>query len=178
MEHGVHHDVIVDARTPTAAGRGFMFCKDCLNRRDFLAKSALVAATLVLAEDCGDGQIGPPIPKTTPGVDPTIPTSAGVTVNVADFPGFSTFGTIVDLADERAAVRTSATTFVGFSKLCTHQQCETEVRDNQFQCPCHGSIFAADGAVIRGPDVQNNGITPLHQLATTFDSVKGTLTVA
>ena len=36
-----------------------MTCKHCLNRRDFLARTALAAAALVAAEGCGDGQIGP-----------------------------------------------------------------------------------------------------------------------
>ncbi len=155
-----------------------MSCQDCLNRRDFLAKSAMVAAALVIAEGCGDGQIGPPIPKTAAGGDPDLPSTPGVTITVASFPALATTGTIVDIQNQRAVVRTGAATFVAFSKLCTHQQCETEIRSNQFQCPCHGSIFAADGSVIRGPNVENSGITPLHQLATTFDSAKGTLTVA
>ncbi len=155
-----------------------MSCQDCFNRRDFLAKSALAAAALVVAEGCGDGQIGPPIPHVTGGGDPTTPTEPGLTITLANFPGLANVGTLVDIQHERAVVRTGATTFLAFSKLCTHQQCETEIRNNRFECPCHGSIFANDGSVIRGPDVQNNGIGPLHRLAATLSTDGTKLTVA
>jgi Rieske Fe-S protein len=155
-----------------------MSCEDCLNRRDFLAKSAAAAAAIVVAGGCGDGQIGPPIPKVSGTGDPTTPTEPGVTITISNFPGLANAGTLVDIQHERAVIRTSATTFLAFSKLCTHQQCETNIRNNRFECPCHGSIFANDGSVIRGPDVQNSGIGPLLRLATTFNSANGTLTVA
>lgn len=141
-----------------------------MNRRGFLAKSALAAATLVAAEACGDGQIGPPTRS---------PTSIGngVTIKLSDFPGLANVGTVVDIGHERALVRTSATTFHGLSRLCTHQGCDTDVRNNRFECPCHGSIFAADGSVIRGPST-GDSIGPLATLSATFDPTAGTVTVA
>ena len=77
-----------------------MSCEDCVNRRDFLAKSALAAAALVVLDGCGDGQIGPLAPSSSSA-------SGTVTINVADFPGLATVGTVVDIAGERALVRTS-----------------------------------------------------------------------
>ncbi|MDJ0763839.1 MAG: Rieske (2Fe-2S) protein [Myxococcota bacterium] len=35
--------------------------------------------------------------------------------------------------------------------ICTHQQCDVGVGETELPCPCHGSIFDFDGAVIRGP---------------------------
>jgi Rieske Fe-S protein len=155
-----------------------MSCQNCLNRRDFLTKSALAAAALVVAEACGDGQIGPPTPRVAVGGNPDAPTTAGVTITVASFPALATVGKLVDIQTERGLVRIGAATFQGYSKICTHQQCITDIRNNQFQCPCHGSVYAADGTVIKGPDVENSGITPLLALTTTFDPVNGTVTVA
>jgi cytochrome b6-f complex iron-sulfur subunit len=144
-----------------------MSCQNCLNRRDFLAKSAIAAAALLAAEGCGDGQFGPK----------PVAIGSGITITLADFAGLATTGTLVDVGHERGVVRTSATTFLAHSKICTHEGCETDVSNNQFQCPCHGSIFAADGSVIRGPST-GQMIGPLQVLATTYDPTAGTLTIS
>jgi Rieske Fe-S protein len=144
-----------------------MACDHCLNRRDFLAKSALAAAALAVAEACGDGQIGPT----------QVTAGAGKTFPLADFPGLSTVGNLVDIGDQRAVMRTGAATFVCLSKICTHEGCETSVTNNRFECPCHGSIFASDGSVVRGPSTAGS-VSHLQVFETTFDPVAGTLTVA
>ena len=155
-----------------------MPCEDCLNRRAFLAKSALAAAALVAAEACGDGQIGPPIPVRTGGGDPDVPPGGVPPFNVSKFPGLATVGVLVDIGFERAVVRTGATTFLGLSRICTHQGCDTEVVNNRLECPCHGSIFDKDGSVIRGPNIASPPIDPLAKLATTFDPATGIITIA
>jgi Rieske Fe-S protein len=145
-----------------------MSCQDCLNRREFLAKSAAAAAALVAVEGCGDGQIGPT----------AVTLGKGQTINVADYPGLANVGTVVSIEPDRALVRTGATTFTGFSRICTHEGCLTDVRNNRFECPCHGSIFSATGSVVRGPNGQNGGIGPLQTLNATFNQTAGTVTVA
>ncbi len=35
--------------------------------------------------------------------------------------------------------------------ICTHLQCAVRYSGRDFECPCHGSRFTLDGAVIRGP---------------------------
>ena len=155
-----------------------MPCEHCINRRDFLAKSALAAAALAVVDGCGDGQIGPAAPRNTTGGDPNVPIGGPVTIKVSDFPGLATVGTVVDIGHERAAVRTGTSTFHGLSRICTHEQCDVDVRNNRFECPCHGSTFASDGSVIRGPNVSSPPITALRTLATTFDQAAGTLTMA
>ncbi len=37
------------------------------------------------------------------------------------------------------------------STVCTHLGCIVKPVDNGFDCPCHGSKFAKDGAVLKGP---------------------------
>src|SRR5512146_1331651 len=155
-----------------------MSCQDCLNRRGFLARTAIAAAALIAAEACGDGQIGPPLPHNAGGGDPDIPGGGPVTIQLSQFPALATVGTVVDIGHQRALVRTSDTTFLGLSRICTHQQCDTDVRNNRFECPCHGSIFAADGSVIRGPSIAAPPNTPLRQLAVQVDAQAGTVTVA
>ena len=145
-----------------------MSCQGCLNRREFLARSAVAAAALAGVEACGDGQIGPTAAML----------GGGVTVKLTDFPGLATIGTVVGITADRALVRTSANTFQGFSRICTHQGCLTDVQNNRFECPCHGSIFANDGSVIRGPSIPPFDIQPLSSLATTVNDAAGTVTVA
>ncbi len=42
---------------------------------------------------------------------------------------------------------------IGIVDNCTHLGCTFpwNPTDQQFQCPCHGSLYAPDGSVIRGP---------------------------
>jgi Rieske Fe-S protein len=37
------------------------------------------------------------------------------------------------------------------STICTHLGCVVKPNVEGFECPCHGSRFAADGTVTRGP---------------------------
>lgn len=37
------------------------------------------------------------------------------------------------------------------STVCTHLGCIVKFTPEGFECPCHGSRFAADGSVIKGP---------------------------
>jgi Rieske Fe-S protein len=48
------------------------------------------------------------------------------------------------------------TTFFAISAICTHRKCKLErEQDDTFYCPCHGSIFDADGKVTKGPARRN-----------------------
>jgi cytochrome b6-f complex iron-sulfur subunit len=145
-----------------------MSCEHCVSRRAFLAKSALAAAAMAALDACGDGQIGPS----------AVTLGAGVTIKVADFPALANVGTVVPITGDRALVRTSPTTFQGFSRVCTQQGCITDVTNNRFECPCHGSIFSSDGSVVRGPNIASPPIAPLDKLAATFNQAAGTVTVA
>lgn len=37
------------------------------------------------------------------------------------------------------------------SRVCTHLGCIVQPNASGFECPCHGSRFAADGSVLKGP---------------------------
>ncbi|MBL8941401.1 MAG: Rieske (2Fe-2S) protein [Archangium sp.] len=41
--------------------------------------------------------------------------------------------------------------FTAVWRVCTHGACDVEARENELYCPCHGSRFALDGAVLQGP---------------------------
>jgi Rieske Fe-S protein len=41
--------------------------------------------------------------------------------------------------------------FVVVSPVCKHQGCTVGIEGQRLVCPCHGSTYARDGAVLRGP---------------------------
>ena len=55
----------------------------------------------------------------------------------------------------------TAGVFDAFVARCTHAGCKlSSVTDGRLDCPCHGSRFGLDGAVLRGP-----AMTPLTPVA-------------
>jgi len=127
-------------------------------------------------EACGDGQIGPPLIHTN-AADPLLPPGGPVQIRLSDFPALANTGTIVDIGKERTIMRTGPASFLALSRLCSHQQCDIDIRGDHYECPCHGSQFAADGHVLRGPNIASPPIGPLRSLAVTVDQTGGTLTV-
>ena len=49
-----------------------------------------------------------------------------------------------------------------FSPLCTHLGCgyRWEDADRKFKCPCHGSVYDADGKVLAGPAPRRLDVLP------------------
>lgn len=41
--------------------------------------------------------------------------------------------------------------YAALSPICTHQGCTVGVEGRHLVCPCHGSTYRRDGAVVRGP---------------------------
>ncbi len=44
-----------------------------------------------------------------------------------------------------------ASTVLVLSSQCTHQGCPVDWKGDRFSCPCHGSAFNQEGAVLNGP---------------------------
>lgn len=68
----------------------------------------------------------------------------------ADF----SFGSPTFLPEEKIYVfRDREKGFAAASAVCTHLGCTVKYfgDDQRFHCPCHGSVFAADGVVQHGP---------------------------
>lgn len=72
-------------------------------------------------------------------------------------------------------VRLAETTFVVLSAICTHSGCTVKYSPTRGDvvCPCHGSSFATDGRVTRGP-----AALPLASFATSYDPTAERVTVA
>lgn len=144
-------------------------CAACVSRRQFLARSAMVAATAAVAAACGNGQIGP--------TAVTVPNSNGsgnhlAVITVGKYAGLANTGTLVQINNFVAVKRLGATSFTAFSMVCTHQGCLTSLSGNTFFCPCHGSTFDSNGRATRGP-----ASVPLQQYATSYDAATDELTI-
>jgi len=70
------------------------------------------------------------------------------------------------LGKPAVALQPSPGQFVALSAVCTHLGCVVawKEQDNEFQCPCHGGRFSADGQVLGGPPPK-----PLEPLAVVLD---------
>ncbi|MCE7935975.1 MAG: hypothetical protein DYG96_15480 [Chlorobi bacterium CHB2] len=141
-----------------------------LSRRGFLARA--MAAT-VFATVGGNEVLGRIIPKLNRNA-----TSGLFAVSLEEFTALQQVDGSVRLAitglDHKVLVtRISETEFAAVSEVCTHSGCavgDYNVANKRFQCPCHGSRFAADGSVLRGPAPR-----ALDSYPVTFDASTATI---
>lgn len=91
---------------------------------------------------------------------PAVTAGAGVTVTLpfAQFPalmmpGGSVCGQSMGVANQIIVTRLDAGRAVAVNSTCTHAGCIVAWNgtDQEYDCPCHGSVFAPDGAVKVGP---------------------------
>ncbi|MFQ5795325.1 MAG: ubiquinol-cytochrome c reductase iron-sulfur subunit [Candidatus Bipolaricaulia bacterium] len=114
-----------------------------ITRRRFFTHLGLGSLTLTLgAVTAGGGGLF--YPKITFESSPVF--SAG---QPSDFQ----IGDIGDMGDRRVYIFRDELGFQAISNVCTHLGCKPPWNStrNRFECPCHGSVFARDGAVIKGP---------------------------
>jgi nitrite reductase/ring-hydroxylating ferredoxin subunit len=97
-------------------------------------------------------------PKTTPKATPK-PAGGAKLVKASNTPLAAATdvpvgsGALFEL-DEYVVTQPKANTFIGFTSLCTHEQCPVDVFDTpgEMACSCHSSIFdLTTGAVKSGP---------------------------
>ena len=103
-------------------------------RREVLSSGAAIAAALLVG--CGSGR--------------TANDLVAVTVRKSDIP---VGGGVVRAESGVVITQPQAGTYLGFTSVCTHQQCDVrEVRDDGIFCACHGSLFSiTDGSPTAGP---------------------------
>ena len=66
-------------------------------------------------------------------------------------------GKVIHMGQSKIAVRrTMSGELHALSAACTHKGCTVTWNDadHTWDCPCHGSMFAADGSVLHGPAVE------------------------
>ena len=147
-----------------ASGEGH--CGGCaaLDRRTFLARTALAGVAAFLAACAAGG-------------DATAPSFSGsLTVTPADFAALAAVGGIARVdggqASPVAVVRVADAQYAAFSLVCPHQHATVNISGAGFRCPQHGAQFAADGHWSGGQPTSN-----LRALSAAFDPATGELTI-
>ena len=154
--------------------------KKATSRRDFLANcaktlggAALYTAILPVIEACTPSSL--PLNPTTPDSNPV---SGSATVSVSDLTDASPakFAKGVVGPDNLPVLitRISDANYHAFSARCTHTGCAVQntAQNGAIPCFCHGSSFALDGTVLKGP-----AATPLTEYTSTYDPTSKTLKV-
>lgn len=134
-----------------------------IDRRQFLARSALLAAAAALAA-CGVNSV------------PTAPGSVNATIKVSDYPALANVGGVALVTvnnQDLAVVRTSTTTFAVLSRVCPHQGGIVNPVSFGFQCPVHGAQFDKNGTWVGGQPTSS-----LQSYTNSYDSTTGVLTIS
>jgi Rieske Fe-S protein len=133
-------------------------------RREFVASAAATLAAFALAA-CGGAADFLTSPVTV----------ASTSIKVSDFPALASVGGIATTSVSGiplAIVRTGASGFSAFSRICPHQGTTIDVQSNGFQCPRHGATFNLSGQWIGGQRTSN-----LVSYPVTYDAASATLTI-
>jgi nitrite reductase/ring-hydroxylating ferredoxin subunit len=134
-----------------------------IGRRQFVAFGAAALAAAALAA-CSAGS------------DLTSPSVVTATsLKLSDFPALASVGGVTTTTVSGvpiAIVRTSASSFSAFSRICPHQGSTINVTTGGFVCPNHGATFNSSGQWTGGQRTSNLRSYPVQ-----YDSAAGTLTV-
>lgn len=148
-------------------------CEDC-SRRAVLKGLAMTAASALVGCPGGDEprpDAAPSSSVTMCGNDLCLDLNDPLNARLANVGGATTARAP---RDTLLIVRTSSSTLVALSAICTHQGCGVryDVSDKLLECPCHGSQFSLGGEVLRGP-----AASPLRTYTTQFDQGMNLLTI-
>ena len=77
-------------------------------------------------------------------------------ISIADNPELADVGSgllFLQASGHKVYVVRTASGFSAVTATCTHAQCQIvwDAGPARYECPCHGSQFAADGSVLRAP---------------------------
>lgn len=134
-----------------------------LGRRQVLAGAGIAVGATAIAACSGSGTKDAP-PAGTPSAGDKPGAALATTSQVPVGAGL--------IVGDVVLTQPTAGVFKGLSTECTHAGCAVSaVTDGKITCPCHGSAFGLDGAVLKGPATK-----PLAPVAVTVqgqDIVEG-----
>lgn len=145
----------------------FTICNGCggadVGRREFISKSALAAAALLLAACASDSATGPDL-------------SGSASIKISDYPALASVNGAAAFTlsgSPIAVVRTGATSFVALSRVCPHQGGLIVANGTSaWRCTEHGAMFNLTGTWTGGERTSN-----MRSYATSYNATTDTLTI-
>jgi Rieske Fe-S protein len=114
--------------------------------RNFAVGGSLLLTAPVLFNSCSD--------DSTEDDNNNNNNTGGNTVDLND-PAYAALKTVGGFAykGDIIIIRSTDTVYLALSKVCTHSQCTVTYNSStsELPCPCHGSKFTKEGAVVNGP---------------------------
>jgi len=114
--------------------------------RNFAVGGSLLLTAPVLFNSCSD--------DSTEDDNNNNNNTGGNTVDLTD-PAYAALKTVGGFAykGDIIIIRSTDTVYIALSKVCTHSQCTVTYNSSSkdIPCPCHGSKFNTEGAVLNGP---------------------------
>jgi cytochrome b6-f complex iron-sulfur subunit len=114
--------------------------------RNFAVGGSLLLTAPVLFNSCSD--------DSTEDDNNNNNNTGGNTVDLND-PAYAALKTVGGFAykGDIIIIRSTETAYLALSKVCTHSQCTVTYNSSSkdIPCPCHGSKFNTEGAVLNGP---------------------------
>jgi len=114
--------------------------------RNFAVGGSLLLTAPVLFNSCSD--------DSTEDDNNNNNNTGGNTVDLTD-PAYAALKTVGGFAYkcDIIIIRSTDTIYIALSKVCTHSQCTVTYNSSSkdIPCPCHGSKFNTEGAVLNGP---------------------------
>jgi cytochrome b6-f complex iron-sulfur subunit len=148
-------------------------------RREFCVQTCQTASLVALAamiEACGGSATSPSSVPLLPTISASVAGGA-ITMTVDAGSPLSAVGraALVQTSSGNVLVaRTAQDSFTALTAVCTHEACTVTGFDNQiYICPCHGSQYSTNGAVVKGP-----APAALRQFPTRFANNVLTITIA
>jgi len=134
-----------------------------MSRRKFFTKTLQTAAVIAIPtafstvlESCKSTVIGPTGNQVLQSVKGSS-SGGNVTINIDGSSPLAKTGSAITVNFSGGVIlvdHPSANVYNALSSICTHQSCQITGYDsgnNQFICPCHGSMFDINGNVTQGP---------------------------
>ncbi|MEI6817180.1 MAG: Rieske 2Fe-2S domain-containing protein [Bacteroidota bacterium] len=120
-----------------------------MDRKEFLVKLGLGVAAIAFMDTLQGCSKNTPSPNNAP---------AALNVNFTFLLTDATYAALRNVGgyvytNGVIVARTATNTYIAVAQACTHAGCDVvyELQQNDFYCPCHGSVFNASGAVTVGP---------------------------
>jgi len=138
-----------------------------MNRRDLVQKVLLGSTALIVIPSAFTSCQKDPGPDPDPGPGPNPGSKITIDLSLAENSALNSAGG-TKIVQSVIVAKLGNGSFAALNSICTHEGCTVGYNSgaDNFQCPCHGSVFATTGSVINGPAATALKSYPVSQSGT------------